>query len=51
MPKRDISEIDRERSKGYAWFGKKGADVLKKYEKWRAALGKNAKREKKGGKQ
>ena len=43
MPKRDISEIDSERSKGYAWFGKKGADVLKKYEKWRAAPGKNAK--------
>lgn len=49
VPKRDISEIDRERSKGYAWFGKKGADVLKKYEKWRAAPGKNAK--KKGKKQ
>ena len=51
VPKRDISEIDRERSKGYAWFGKKGADVLKKYEKWRAAPGKNAKREKKGRKE
>ena len=35
IPKRDISEIDRERSMGYAWFGTKGADVLKKYEKWR----------------
>ena len=51
VPKRDISEIDRERSKGYAWFGKKGADVLKKYEKWRAAPGKNAKREKTGRKE
>ncbi len=35
IPRRDISEIDAERSKGYAWFGTKGADVIKKYAKWR----------------
>ena len=50
VPKRDISEIDRERSKGYAWFGKKGADVLKKYEKWRNAPGKKDRQGKKKGK-
>ena len=34
IPKRDISEIGRERAKGYAWFGTKGEKVLKKYAKW-----------------
>ena len=34
VPKRDISEIDSERRNGYSWFGKKGADVLKRYAKW-----------------
>ena len=47
VPKRDISEIDKERRTGYAWFGKKGADVLKKYEKWRVAPGASGKNDKK----
>lgn len=34
VPKRDLSEIDRERQRGYGWFNKKGDKVLKKYEKW-----------------
>jgi len=32
-PKRSIDEIEPERRKGYSWFNKKGAMVLKKADK------------------
>ena len=35
VPRRDIMEIDPERRKGYSWYNKKPAQVLKKYESWR----------------
>ncbi len=34
IPRKDISEVSKERQKGYSWFNKKGADVIKKYAKW-----------------